>query len=427
MKIAEALALSLLLFPVASLAAGLEVGGTTILRFEQRGAPGVSKATLVPALQYLGLDADRLGNGNLSAHLFGWGRVDLADESGAEGKSEGDLSHAFLSYRFARANGEIKAGRFTLTEPGSFEYLDGVSARADLAVKGVSTLLFAGAPVKGAGESSNRGDYLTGAQLSYRHPTRVFELAASLVREGGMQIDPAAAQEDYRQDVAADLLLAPFRGAELTGRTSYNTATGGLSEGSCRLGYRRERLSVAALYQSYDLKHYYAASSIPSLFNPNNGASYAVYGAEATWRVSPLLEANLDYRHYDRDLTGTSDRGGGMLRLNLAERGILSGLSYHRSASRRDGLNSYHELRGYCLYDKARLSASLDLIAQLYDNEIDSEKGAYQGVASLGYRFYPEVALSADLSLAANPRYDNEVKGLLRLVWNYQTVIGAAK
>lgn len=429
MKIAATLLLPSLLLCSAADAAEVEVGGTTLFRFEERSAPGVEKSTLAPAVQYLGVDAEKLADGNLSVHVYGWGRLDLADSSSGDGKKGGDLSQAYLQYRFRTAQGEVRLGRLSLSEPGVFEHLDGVSARADLALSGVSAHLFAGSPVGGSGNGDYRGDYLAGGRASYRNAARLFEAGLTVLREGGMEI-PVPSQgggsRDYRQEVALDLWFAPFKAAEVSGRTSYNTASGGLAKNSYRLAWQAARpVRVTLLYSDYELENYYAVTGIPSLFNPASDGSYSVYGAEGSWQLTPQWEATADYRRFDRDQTGTSDVGGGGLRLRLSERGISSGIFYHRSASAEDGINSYHELRGYCLYDRARLTASVEAIGQRYDNEIDREKSAYQATASLGWRIRPALALSGDLTVAANPRYDSEVKGVARLSWNYQTTGGA--
>ena len=122
-----------LVLPSICHAVDMGVNGSTIVRFEQRSVPGFSKTNVVPATQFLGIDADKLGSEALSLHLYGWGRVDLDQRSTAEKSPDGDLSYGYLNYRFPLADGVVRAGRFFLYEGVAAEQLDGLYARADLA------------------------------------------------------------------------------------------------------------------------------------------------------------------------------------------------------------------------------------------------------------------------------------------------------
>ena len=59
----------LLALPGAALSAEISVDATSIVRFEQRADQGVTKKDIIPATQFLGLDAAKLADGNLSLHL----------------------------------------------------------------------------------------------------------------------------------------------------------------------------------------------------------------------------------------------------------------------------------------------------------------------------------------------------------------------
>jgi hypothetical protein len=124
-------ALLLAAVPCAALA-DASVESTTLLRAFQESRPGFEKSTLLPATQFLGVEADKLGDGNLSAHLYGWGRLDLADRSFNNDQQNGSLTYGYLQYRFKAANAQARAGRFFVHEGIINEQLDGVSARTDL-------------------------------------------------------------------------------------------------------------------------------------------------------------------------------------------------------------------------------------------------------------------------------------------------------
>src|SRR6185369_4981931 len=132
-KIGHFLSLALVsVIPSLACAADLELSSNTFFRFEQRAVPGFASETVVPATQFLRADVDKIADGNLSLHLYGWERLDLADRSRNGGKSDGDFEYGYLDYRFPTANAEIKAGRFMVREGVAVENIDGVSARADL-------------------------------------------------------------------------------------------------------------------------------------------------------------------------------------------------------------------------------------------------------------------------------------------------------
>jgi len=142
------LALSLaLLIPSTLVAAEVSVDSDTIVRFEQRDVTGGSAEDLMPATQFLGLDAKKLWDGNLSLHMYGWGRADLADESYNNNKTAGNLTYGYLLYRFDKDAADIRAGRFFVREGIVNEQVDGLSARASLPY-GFALSAFGGATVR---------------------------------------------------------------------------------------------------------------------------------------------------------------------------------------------------------------------------------------------------------------------------------------
>src|ERR687887_152781 len=61
-------ALFLLALPAAALA-DTSVDSTSIVRLFQDSRPGFARRDLAPATHFLGIDADKLGDGNLSLHF----------------------------------------------------------------------------------------------------------------------------------------------------------------------------------------------------------------------------------------------------------------------------------------------------------------------------------------------------------------------
>jgi hypothetical protein len=408
--------LMLSLFPAAAQAAEPLINSTTIVRFEERSIPGFEKQRIVPATQFVGIDTDNIGATDLSLHLYGWGRVDLADRSTSEGTTDGDLGYGYLKYRFNKGNGTIKAGRFSIFEGVANENIDGMSASLNLA-RGFAFSLFGGAPSHNEG-NDNLGDYIFGGRFSYRYAGRL-ELGVSALREGGLTNGPTTSPKDYRQLVGADLWASPVSYIDINGRVSYNTATSGLAEHSWLLSLRpHKQVTVAGEYRENRLQDFFSASTLRTLFNPDISDKVRLFGGNITWLPVKMLETTLTYQRIKRDTLGNADRYGAELRMNFLENKLRPGASYFRVKGDTRS-RSYHEVRGYILYDPAKLVTSLDAIAHIYDEKIYNKKNAYEIAASLGYRFLKNLLLSADMSYGENPQYKDEVKGLLRLTYNY--------
>lgn len=233
--------------------------------------------------------------------------------------------------------------------------------------------------------------------------------------------------------VGGDIWLFPVRFIELNGHTFYNAATGGLAEHSYLVSIRPIRaITISGTYDEQHFKNFFTFSNIRSLFNPNNGGESKSYGGSVSWVVATPLEITADYRRYNRlsnvvtDNNGNSNRYGGEVRLTMLDRKVRSGLSYHRTDG-ASGFNSYHEVRGYGLYDAGHYTMSIDAIAQFYKNSIYTRHNACEVIGSAGYRVLPELVVSGDLSYGQNPQFNDELRGVLRLTYNYNSASKGAK
>jgi hypothetical protein len=419
------------LSPLLACAADIGLSSTTLFRFEQRAVPGFDKQTAIPATEFLRADLDKAGDGNLSLHIYGWERVDLADKSVNEGSNDGDLAYGYLAYRFPTANAEVKGGRIIVREGVAAEQIDGVSARADLQ-KGFTVAMFGGAPVKLDRDTKSKGDYIVGGRGSYRLKGKL-ELGVSGLQEGGVIINTAGTAKDNRQLVGGDIWLSPFRMLELNGHTFYNSATAGIAEHSYLLEFKPSKIiSVSTTYNEQRFENYFTYSNVRSLFNPDNRGEVKSYGGGIGWTVATPLEMTADYRHYSRtslvstDNNGNSDRYGVDARMTFLDRKLRSGLAYHRSDGAAN-FNSYNEVRGYCLYDSGRYVTSMDAIGQFYKNSIFNRKEAFELIASGGYRILQDLLLSGEIGYGRNPQSSDDLRGVLKLTYNYEYTNKGAK
>lgn len=426
MRISAPVSLVLLIFSTAiSSAAETSINGTTLLRFEQRSLPGFDKQNIFPATQFISLESTGISDPNLSIHLSGWGRADFADNS-SDKSSDATLSYGYLRYLFPKSNAEVKAGRIFVFEGVSSETLDGIHARTDL-TNGFSVSAFGGAPVHPQSRVDNRGNSISGGRIGYSYPS-VLDIGVSTLYEGGGMISGSTTKlRDTRQLVGGDLWLKPHQTVDLRGRISYDTINKGFAEQSWLMSLKTGSSSALNIdYSQYEFKELFAASAIRSLFNPDTTGGQKAAGISYTRQLAKPLEVTASFRHQDSDTKGTSNRYGAEARLSLIEGKWLSGLSYFRVAAPAD-VNSFHEARAYLLYAETRYSASIDGITHLYDKTINGKSNGFELQGSAGYRIKPDINLSCDLSYAQNPSYNNEVKGLVRLTFNYSAGKGGVK
>ena len=446
----------------ATVLAETSVDSTTMLRFEQQAQsqqPGANK-NLVPLTEFFGLDVDKLGDGNLSAHFYGWGQLNFAGREasvdGADSSMDGKLTYGYLQYRFNQANAKARAGRFFINEGIINEQVDGVSFRTDLPY-GFGISSFGGATVHtvnipGAG-TDGKGDGIAGGRFNYRLAGKL-ELGLSGVYEskaptldnnpsptvplnllpGGAGSFGSKGSYGSHRLVGGDIWLSPLSMVAISGHTSYNTETEKLAEHSYLL--QVTPLKALALNASYDQHRdrdfFYSSVLFSNMLNTLSQQS-RVIGGSATYTLN-TLELSGDFKDYKRDI-GKADRFGGELRGNFPDSLVRAGLGYHylRASSNFAVLpidtesGSFHEVRGWVMRDTKTYFASLDAISYIFKKQVEGKDSAWEGAGSLGYHLNPELAVSGDLSYGQNPQFNNEVKGMVRLTYNMTTGKGATK
>ena len=445
----------LCLMPTVAAAVEYSIDAATYLRFQQYDTPGFDRKFQSPATQYLALDAAKLGMDGLSLHFYGWGSATMGSMYDDEGRFDGNLTYLYLDYRLPARNALIRAGRFFVTDGMEFNQVDGVSFRSDLPA-GFTMSVYGGAPSKLDYDSAtpyapnqnwvggrvsnhnNTGNWIVGGRVSNR-VAGIMEIGASYLYESGLGAittgaDPeqVASLHNFRQLVGGDLWLSPVRMVEITGHSNYNTTTSGFAENS----YQVRVIPLAALSISGDFSEqnaaaYFATTNLPSLFTPSQNDKYRRYGGTVTVTPYKNLELSGDFHHYTRNQKWLSTADGGFykeygaanrygvdLRMNFTDNKTRTGFSVHR-VDGPSSLLSYTELRGYALYDPHAYLLSFDAIGQIYDKANSTTSNAYELLLSAGYRLTPNLLLSGDISFGQNPDYDSEVKGLIKLVYNF--------
>ena len=421
----------LLALPVAAWSAEYSVDSKTIVRFEQRDSPGFGTKNYAPLTQFLGLDADKLGDGSLSLHFYGWGRADMEDKSYNNNQLEGNLTYGYLQYRFKAANADIRAGRFFVHEGIVNEQIDGASFRTDLPF-GFGFSAFGGANVHTADlynqGTDGKGDANVGGRINYRYKgvlelgfSGQYETDAPTLKDPLNPLLPGVAH-DHRT-IGGDVWFSPHRSVEIMGHTTYNTETKGVAENSYLVNIKPlRRLVLSGEYNDHRERNYFYAGMkfTPAAIDPNT-RSHSI-GSKASYELSKHVEISADYKHYTREI-GNADRYGGDLKLSFMDNSVRAGLGYHylRAGKQFAPLDyngaSFQDIRAYLMHDSKTYFASLDGIGYIFDDKVHNEKAAWEGTMSLGYHVTPRLAASGDFSYGRNPQFTEEVRGLLRLTY----------
>ena len=418
-------AVSLAAISSGVLAADVTVDSSTLLGIARRDVSGASKETLLPATQFLGLTADKLAGGNLSLHLYGWGRADLADESYNNDKNTGTLTYGYLQYRFNQAGSNIRAGRLFVREGIVNEQIDGISARTDLP-GGFGLSAFGGAAVhtvKLSGEKSDgKGDTLYGGRVNYRYKG-LLEVGLSGVFESAAPALVTHTAREYRR-VGGDIWITPVKTVDIIGHSSYNPETEQIAEHSYLLNVKPLRRLVLAGEFNQQREISYLNTPLrfsAAVLNPNDKSSSI--GLIVSYEINKNLEMAADYKRYSREF-GSAERFGGEARVNYKDNSIRGGIGYHYLNAGEGfaiGTNptaSYHELRCYAMSDTKSYFTAVDLLGYLFKEKIYGESSAWEATTSLGYHITPALALSGDLSYGRNPQFTEEAKALLRLTYS---------
>jgi len=427
------LACFFLALPVAAFSAEVSVDATSIVRFEQRADQGTSKKDIVPATQFLGLDVDKLADGNLSLHVYGWGRGDIRDKSYNSDVATGSLTYGYLQYRFNRSS-DVRLGRFFVHEGIVNEHVDGLNVRSELPL-GLGFSAFGGANVhtkKLLNENNDgKGEAVFGGRINYRYKG-MLELGASGVYETKAPLLTSMLDDGItlrytnsnRRLVGGDVWFSPFQMVEMMGHTSYNTETKGVAEHSYLLNVKpvRHLVLTGEFNEQRERNNLYSWTMFSgAALNPSEKSRSI--GGSASYEFSKAVEVAADYKHYKRDI-GNADRYGADIKFSFLNNSVRSGIGYHYLRAGKEfaisGIPSasYHELRAYALHDTKTYFAAVDVLDYIFKDRVYNEKSAWEAMASLGYHITRELAVSGDFSYGRNPEFIEEIKGLARMTYN---------
>ena len=412
------------------------IEATTIMRFNQTDRPGISKQDQLPLTQFLGVDADGLADGNLSMHVYGWGRADLQDKSFNDDRLAGELTYGYVQYSLAYANANLRGGRLFIKEGIVNEQVDGMSAHTDLPL-GFGLSAFGGATVRTEnlpGESNDgKGDSIFGGRLNYRYGgmlelgfSGLYESSAATLSNPGNLVLANNGLFGSRRLLGGDIWFSPYRMVELMGHSSYNTETHGVAEHNYLLNIKPyEGMTVSGEFTEYQKHDLFYSSLMFSRLVTNLSETSRTVGGRISYEPTSAVELSADYRYYTRDQAEAA-RFGGDIRVTLLDNALRAGLGYHylragpdfAAFSSASASGSFHEGRVYAVHDTKAYVAAVDVIGYFFRENISGKCYAWEAMTSLGYHIKPGLTLSGDISYGQNPQYNDEVKGLLRLTFD---------
>jgi hypothetical protein len=411
------------LIPGGAAAADLSLSSRTYGLLYERERAGGEKDKYAPLYEYLSTDITNIGGKNVSFHFYGWGRVDLGDDSGS-GSNSGEVASLYAEYLHPEGNAQAKMGRFFLTEGSAMDTIDGLFVKATTPV-GLGVSLFGGVPVEySILDGRKKGDSIYGARVFYTR-SGVAEIGVSYLNEDG------ATEETARELYGGDLWVRVAKGLELTGRASYNRTTRGMA--SQRYAVRLvpgTGFDISAGYESYDYAGLFGPTLNPAFIVPalDNSDEVRSVFAVVDWGFAPgwTLEVLGKHIRHDKSDPGDANRVEAGLRYGYNKNRDMAGVSAAFVAGDR-AENEYQELRAFATWSPDRLRFTLDGIVQNFKQEISGKKNAYQVVATAGYRLVDALQLSGSLTYTQSPSFDSDYAGLVRLSYDLGIATGGKK
>lgn len=392
--------------------ASVRVESNTIVRFLERQERESGRSEdhhVIPAYEYLQVDADGLGLGGLSFHGYGWGRAAMGGDYFDE-RTQGEVLYGYLEYRHEETGISARLGRQAVFAGTSNESLDGLRFTAGVTPY-LTVDLYGGYPVALEEVDGRGGDRLFGGRLGH-HLGPLYDLGLSYKK---VVNDGDRAQEDVGIDSHLQL---PW--VSLSGFSTRNLVTDGWKEHSYTALTGLASFSLQASFQRFQFADYFDAGAKTPLtfrFLKDTDETVTVIGGEGQWAPAPLFDFRAVFRRYDydeRDETARYGAAGATLHVKQrttvgADIGVMDGDSAD---------NRFKLLRGSFYSDHDLGFVSGDAIWVKYDEEILGEDRALFASLGVGTRFWEdalELKISGDAS--SDPYFDKDFRGFVAVTY----------
>jgi hypothetical protein len=301
-----------------------------------------------------------------------------------------------------------------VTEGVASEKIDGLYLRSDLAA-GFTAAGFVGQPV--VTEPNFRGgDVIYGGRVAQGVPKYyTVGLSALKTDAGGSRL---------REEEGIDLWLHPMQQVDITGRSSYNSITGGWMEHAYTASFiPLDALRLSATLSQVNYRDYFhqvttsALSLTNGILDPNEAV--LALGGSIGFTPNKNIALLADYKNYDYDLAGHANYYGAKVTFSMPD-SFSTGLSYHRMDG-RDARLEYDEYRVYVTKKLGKADVTLDFFDVDYDNSINGRKNTYSFSAAAGYDFVQNFRVAADIDFSRTSDFDSDVTGLVKVIYAFDS------
>jgi hypothetical protein len=406
------------------IAADYTISGESSTIFRMRTT--IDDKNLFPAYEYFRLNmVDNRSDGSaFTFYLGAWGRGDLGDKS-SNNRTDGDLQYAFLSYRAPKNNTTVSIGRQFISEGVATERVDGLYMRNDFKY-GIGASAFVGNSV--ITEPSADPDYQGGSLI---YGTRVSQSDKKYYTVGLSALKSESGNKNrYREEEGFDIWLHPIQQIDLTGRSTYNSITNGWMENSYDLSIvPMDSLRIVTDFSHINLKDYLANVTTPVFgFNALNplwkiNEKQTAVGISAAFTGIKNVTVTGDYKFYSYDQSGDASYFGGKASYSLPENFVV-GAGIHRMQGDTDKLR-YSEFRAFASKKMGHADLTIDEININYDKSINGVRNSYTLTGAVGYELSHKLKVGADVEYSKNPDFDNEVRGLIKVIYTFDTKFAA--
>lgn len=405
--------LAVLVVNGTAVGAELDLRASTYLHLYQVDQLLGAETDHAPLYQYLSLDLRETEVSDLSFHLYGWGRLDLLEETDPD-FATGHLSSAHAQYRHRKGQGQVKAGRIFITEGTAMEALDGLYLKESFNGFGIS--LFGGVPNGDEDAQFDRGDILAGGRVWIAAPGKIEAGLNYLYEDGDFE-------GDKRQEAGMDLWLQPTTRTSLSGNLLYNLSTSDLATGDLALRIQpTEKTELTIEGSAYNYQDLFQATTNPvfgdSTLDPDDEVT--TMSGSAQWRPSGPLTFLCSAKAVDHKLDDPGDVIRAEAGADMAMDGILTAAGLRMAVQSGDlAENEYNDLRGFASFSTGRLAFTLDALLTAYEEPIDGEDQALRFTGSAGWKITPLLKVSGDLRLTRSPIYEEDIAAVLRLDYGH--------
>lgn len=369
--------------------------------------------------EFLSIGTRDAGVEGLSFDASGWVVGDLIDPyAGVEDDSfRGDLLYANVSWKGLDDNLRVKAGRQFVWAGAAVGglVLDGVSIAGDLPwdIELSAYGGFAAPPRFRYAADEYKFDYATGARLAWA-PWDIGHIALSYGREGH-------GGDLAREQVGVDLSFVYFEWLGVYGSTLVDLVNEDLDEAHVHIDAMPiDGLHVEVNYEGVDTTSRIRKTSIFHVFSDD---VYHAFGGSVDWQSPGWLGLTAGYRHflYTGDSDGFKVTGGAKLLFDRKTRDVV-GLEYGRLDA---DMNAYHQVRLYGRFTIAEhFMVGGDVNNYFYDHELRGYSRTHFANLLAGWEIGEGMSLEGDFGVMVDPRYDYELHGMLRFVYEGWASIG---